>query len=145
MADTILKHGDKVMWDSIFLGPGGMAIVSVKPVSLEASGKTTIDGTKICVEPDFKKVKVTVNYMAPPFIIPGKGELSIKQLMPNHTTKKAKSGGKPILLKGAKFIAQFKVDKPAQIITPQGPKKDGVSEYIGFGSFQSKNKKFFGT
>ncbi|MEM7038816.1 MAG: hypothetical protein AAF570_17680 [Bacteroidota bacterium] len=141
MADTILKHGDKVLWDA----PFGPAIVFVKPGKLKGSGKSTLNKKKICVQGDEKKVKVQCGYMTPAFPIPGKGVLTILKLAPNQTTRKAKSGGKAILLKGAAFQAQYEVKKPAQLITPQGPKKDPVKKYVGTGKFVSTNRKVKGT
>lgn len=141
MADIILKDGDKVLFEA----PFSPAIVFVKPGKLKASGKSTLKGKKICLLGDEKKVKVNANYMSPPFVIPGKGVLTILKLAPNQTTKKAKSGGKAIMLKGAVFQAQFEVKKPAQLITPQGPKKDPMKKYMGIGKFVSTNVKVRGT
>jgi hypothetical protein len=141
MADIILKDGDKVLWDA----PFAPAIVMVKPGKLKASGKSTLKGKKVCLKGDEKKVKVNANYMTPAFPIPGKGILKIKALAPNQTTKKLKSGGKPVMLKGAAFIAEFEVKKPAQLITPQGPKKDPMKKYMGTGKFVSTNVKVRGT
>ncbi|HHG83409.1 MAG TPA: hypothetical protein ENJ82_01570 [Bacteroidetes bacterium] len=138
MPIKVLRHGDKAEFKPIF---PPTAIVSVKPGKIKATGKSTIQGKKIAVKGDEKSVKVNVDYTAPPFIIPGKGVLTVKKVPPHLLTAKTKSGGKVILKEGKGFIAQFEVKKPAQLITPQGPKKDPMKKYMGFGDFKTQQKK----
>lgn len=138
MPIKILRHGDQAKFKPMF---APTAIVKVKPGKIKAKGKSTIKGKKIAIKGDEKSVKVNCDYTAPPFIIPGKGVITIVKVPPHLLTLKAKSGGKAILKEGQGFIAQFEVKKPAQLITPQGPKKDPVKKYTGTGEFKTKQKK----
>jgi len=58
---------------------------------------------------------------------------------------KAKTGGKPVLLKGAMFTAKFEVQSPAQQPTPTGPVPDGSPQYSGQGQFVTTNVKVSAT
>lgn len=142
MSDTILLDGDQ----AIFLPAFGAATVVVRPGRLAGSGPATVSGKAVCVDGDEAKVTVPAcMYTAGAYSIPGLGTLSIKQLAGNQKATKTKSGGKPVLLKGAMFTAQFQVTVPAQQPQPTGPVPDGVPQYTGNGRFQSTNLKASGS
>lgn len=142
MADIILIDGDTVNFDSLF----PPATVTVQPGKISASSAPTLGGKKFCVEGDEGSVSVAnCQYMSGPFVTPGMGTLKIAQLAPNQIAVKTTAGGKKVLLKGAKFIAEFKVDKPAELQTPSGPQTDPMPQYAGTGSFESTNQKLNGT
>ena len=139
--DSIILDGDEVNFISTF----GLAIVQVKPGKIKASGKTTVNGKKVCVEGDEKNVEVSgCSYMIPPFIVQGTGTLTIKQLVPDQLTQKAVSGNKPVILKGKLFIAQFNVDAPAKMPPPANT-PDALPFHIGLGKFVPGNKKIKAT
>ena len=78
--DLVITDGDEVK----FLPNFGVAIVSVKPGKMVASGETTIKGKKVCVEGDEKSVEITdCSYISGAFV-DGKGTLTIKKLVPNQ-------------------------------------------------------------
>lgn len=140
MADLVLLDGDIVNFDALF----APANVIVQPGKLSAKGKMTFNGKKICIDGDEKAVSVPgCAYTTPVFSIPGTGTLKITNLAPNQKAIKSSDSGKKILLKGAKFIAQFEVQAPAQFQppTPASPQPDPVKKYIGTGSFQTTNQK----
>lgn len=142
MTDIILIDGDKVNFDSLF----APAVVKVQAGNISASGPPTLGGKKVCVEGDEGSVSVAgCDYVSPPFAIPGKGTMKIKKLAPDQLAVKTTAGGKKVLLKGMKFIAEFKVDKPAEFQTPSGPQTDPMPQYVGTGSFKSSNQKLKGT
>ena len=139
--DSIIMDGDEVKFLPTFSG----AVVSVKPGKIEASGKTTINGKKVCVEGDEKKIEITnCSYIMPPFTIPGSGTLKINNLTSGQLTQKTKSGNKSLLLEGKLFIALFEVQSPAELPTPPNT-PDPVPLYIGQGKLISGNNKIKAT
>jgi len=142
MSDFVLIDGDQVM----FLPAFSPAIVVVQPGKLAGSGPATINGKAICVDGDESKVSVPgCTYMTPSHPIPGTGTLKIAALAGNQKATKTKTGGKPVLLKGAMFTAKFEVQSPAQQPTPTGPVPDGSPQYSGQGQFVTTNTKVSAT
>ena len=142
MTDFVLMDGDQV----VFLPAFSPAIVVVQPGKLAGSGPATINGKAICVDGDESKVSVPgCTYMTPSHPIPGTGTLKIAALAGNQKATKTKTGGKPVLLKGAMFTAKFEVQSPAQQPTPTGPVPDGSPQYSGQGQFVTTNTKVSAT
>jgi len=142
MSDFVLIDGDQV----VFLPAFSPAIVVVQPGKLAGSGPATINGKAICVDGDESKVSVPgCTYMTPSHPIPGTGTLKIAALAGNQKATKTKTGGKPVLLKGAMFTAKFEVQSPAQQPTPAGPVPDGSPQYSGQGQFVTTNTKVSAT
>ena len=144
MSKFILIDGDIVN----FMGVFGKAIVYVRPGILKASGKSTLKRKKICIDRDEKKVSVLgCTYYSPPSTIPGVGTLVIKSLGVDQKAKKTFVDNKKVLLKGTTFIAELKVETPAQqppVIPGQPPIPDPISQYIGRGYFKTTNTKWKG-
>lgn len=139
--DLIIMDGDKVEFSSV----GPITLLPPLPRTvIQASGKTTINGKKVCVEGDEKKVEISCSYTMPPFIIPGSGTLKIKNLGPNQLTQKAKSGNKGLILKGKLFTAIFEIESPAKQPPPANT-PDPMPLYIGQGKFIQSNIKIKAT
>ena len=144
MPDFILIEGDKAN----FMPNFGQAVVVVQPGELKASGPGTLNGKKVCVDGDEKKVAVSgCTYMTPQYSIPGTGTLKIAALAPNQKAKKTNSGGKAVMLKGNNFIAKFEVQNPAKQPPPGpgSPIPDPTPQYSGNGMFITTNTKFQGS
>ncbi len=144
MPDFILIDSDKVN----FLPAFGAAIVVVQPGTLKGSGPATLNGKKLCVDGDEKKVSVpSCTYMTPQYSIPGTGTLKIAALAGNQKATKTKTGGKAVLLKGNNFTAKFEVQSPAKQPPPGpgSPIPDATPQYSGNGMFITTNLKFQGT
>jgi hypothetical protein len=144
LPDFILIEGDKADFQQIF----GAAIVTVRPGEMKASGPATLGGKKLCVDGDEKELKVPgCPYVAPPYVTPGTGTITISQLAGDQKAQKTQTGGKVVLLKGSVFIAEFEVETPAQQPSPSGPVPDAPpkKKYTGSGSFLTTNTKFQGT
>ena len=142
MADYILTTGDMAMFKPSF----GAATVIPQPGTLSGTGNSKIGGKIISVEGDEANVIVPgVTYMAPPYVIPGVGILSIDSLASDQIASKTTSGGKAVLLKGGDFNAKFEVLAPAMQPTPTGPVPDSTAQYSGNGSFVTTNAKVQGT
>ena len=135
--DVIIQDGDKAQFIPIF----GAAIVAVKPGTIKATGNTTLKGKKVCIEGDEKSVEVAgCTYLAPPFVIPGTGTLTIKKLLPTQVAQKATSNNKALILKGQMFVAEFKVDAKAKMPPPANT-EDPMPMYTGQGQFMPANNK----
>ncbi|MEP5340737.1 MAG: hypothetical protein ABJL44_00055 [Algibacter sp.] len=134
--DLVIMDGDKVQFSTI----GAITLLPPMPETvIEASGETTINGKKVCVEGDEKKIEIAnCSYTMPPFTIPGSGTLKIKSLGPNQLTQKRKSGGKSFILKGKLFIAIFEVKSPAKQPPPVNT-PDPMPFYIGQGKLIPSN------
>ena len=146
MADLILVDGDKVIFDVDEAFPPAKIIVQGS-CEFSATGPATLNGKKICVDGDEKKVSVPATYTTPLYSIPGAGTLKIQSLEPNQKATERSTGGKKVLLKGAKFIATFEVQSPAQFQPPgtNPPQLDQMKQYVGTGSFETTNQKVKGT
>src|SRR4051812_5362165 len=100
MPDFLIMQGDL----AIFIPSFGAAVVVVQPGTMQGTGQTTHTGKKICVEGDESKVMVPgCMYMTPQYSIPGVGTLKIESLAGDQLTKKTKSAGKAIIIKGSMF------------------------------------------
>ena len=144
MPDFILIEGDKAN----FMPNFGQAVVVVQPGELKASGPATLNGKKVCVDGDEKKVSVSgCTYMTPQYSIPGTGTLKIAALAPNQKANKTKTGGKAVMLKGGNFTAKFEVQSPAKQPPPGpvSPIPDPTPQYSGNGMFITTNTKFQGS
>lgn len=141
--DTVLLENDLAM----FLPTFGIATVVVRPGTVMASGPMTVNGRKVAVEGDEKKVVVMgCPYTAGPFSIAGVGKLEIDTLVPNQKAIISSTGGKKMLLVGSQFIAKFSVMTPAQQPQPpKPPQSDPTPMYTGQGNFVSTNLKVKGT
>ena len=141
MADFVLIEGDKAN----FLPNFGPAVVVVQPGTLQGSGPATLNGKKMCVDGDEKKVEVAgCSYVTPQYSsIPGTGTLKIAALAGNQKATKTSTGGKAVLLKGGNFTASFEVQSPAQP-PPGSGSPDATPKYSGMGTFITTNTKFQG-
>lgn len=144
--DTIIIDGDQV----IFEPKMGLATVMVKPGTMKASGKTTLNNTAVCVAGDEKEVQVPgCNYMTSIHTKPGSGTLKIKALASDQLASKSYSGNKAIILKGSKFDAVFEVQVPAEDIKPVAsggaPIPDTTKMYAGKGELIPSNSKIKAT
>jgi hypothetical protein len=137
MSDEILRSGDQAIYNPTF----GPAMVTVQPGRLTGCApQVNAVKAQICVQGDEASATVPgCAYISGGFVIPGVGTLSISALGQDQLSKKSRSGGKFLMLKGTTFTAQFQVTLPAQIPTPGGPVPDPMPLYSGSGSFQTGN------
>lgn len=139
--DIIIIHGDQAIFQSAM----GMATVTVKPGKMIASGKTTLNGTKVCVSGDEAKVMVQgCDYTTSTHTQAGVGILMIKALAGDQLASKSNSGKKPMILKGSQFDALFQVLVPALDTKPVSsggpPIPDPNPFYEGKGEFKPTNR-----
>ena len=141
MADFIIIDGDQAIFNPAF----GLATVVVKPGDLKASGESSLQGQKVCIDGDEKSVSVPgCMYTTPVYSVPGMGTLKIAALGGDQKAQKTNSAGKPMLLKGSIFTAKFEVQSPAKM-PPPASTPDNTPLYSGTGNFQTTNTKWQGT
>ena len=133
--DFIVVTGDQAIFDAAF----PPATVVAPPGTITGSGRSTVNGTPVCVQGDEATVVVAgAAYVSPGFPTPGVGILTITGLAPDQISQKDRSGGRSILLKGGQFTAQLQVVGPA---TNPGGALDPGPIYSGSGSFLTINAK----
>lgn len=133
MGDIIIKTGDMI---KITIPPPAIIPAIVAPVPLIGTGTTVMDTKQpICLQGDELPpvLRVPLPYTAPPFVTPGVGTLMVF-LTPTNFTRRSKNG-KPILIKGSTFTAQFQVSAPAMQPTPGGPVPDPLMVKPGTADF----------
>ncbi|WP_372365473.1 hypothetical protein [Candidatus Uabimicrobium sp. HlEnr_7] len=134
--EQVLVTGDL----AIFMPMFGAAIVTVLPGTLSGSASSYKVTKKVaCLDGDEKKISVPTTYIAPPFVIPGMGNLKIKKLASDQLSQKTKVMGKKLMLKGQFFEAEFQVTTPAQQPAVPSPIPDATPMYSGKGQFQPTN------
>jgi hypothetical protein len=135
--DVIMVDGDMIQ---ITINPPTVVPTLIPPVPLVANGFTTISDKKVCIEGDElpPSLKSPLQYMSPPYVIPGMGKLSVT-LKPANKTSVSTDMDKKMLLKGSTFDAKFEVQVPAQQPTPTGPVPDATPSYSGTCQFISMN------
>lgn len=140
MSDWVLIDGDQ----ALFMPSFGGATVAVQPGRLSGSGPLTVNGKPACVSGDEGSVSVPgCTYLAPPYVIPGSGTLTIDQLAGDQLAPNSKTGSVDLMVKGSKFTAKFSVNAPAMQPqpAPSPPTPDSSTEYSGSGQFLTTNNK----
>lgn len=134
---TLIVHGDMLQ---VTINPPTVVPLLVAPVPLVATGFTTVADMAVCIEGDEipPSLRAPVQYLSPPYVVPGMGKLSVT-LEDANKTAVAADNDKKILMKGATFQAKFEVQVPAQQPTPTGPVPDPTPSYSGTAQFVTAN------
>jgi hypothetical protein len=137
MSDEILRSGDQAIYNPTF----GPAMVTVSPGTLTGTGaQVNAVKARVCVQGDQASATVPgCAYVSGPFVTPGTGTLSISALGVDQLSRKSRSGGKPLMLRGTTSTAKFEVISPATKPGPEGPVPDPTLTYTGSGSFRTGN------
>lgn len=132
MSDYLLKDGDIAQFDPAF---ANRTLIQPAQGKLRASGHATVGGKRVCVLGDEASVVVqNVSYAIPGYS-PGKGVLTIKSLQADQQARVTSSGGKKVLLRGSRFVAQLAPTQPAMSTgTPSTPEPN-LAPTVGTGSF----------
>ncbi|HJP73314.1 MAG TPA: hypothetical protein VJ914_03550 [Pseudonocardiaceae bacterium] len=137
MEDYIIKTGDLL---KVNLAPPATVPALQAPVPLIGSSRDVlVGGVPVCLRGDELPLtlRLPLPYTAAPYTNPGTGTLSLS-LLPANTTQLTENG-KPLLIKGKKFIATFTVGTPATQSTPDGPVPDPVQTKQGTAEFITTN------
>ena len=136
-ADYVIKTGDFIR---ITIFPPAVVPMLMAPAPLMgSSANMTVMKMPVCLEGDElpPMLKAPMPYTSPPFVTPGVGTVSVT-LLPLNKTMLTKNG-KPILIKGTPFPAEFTVSAPAMQPTPGGPVPDPVAKKPGMAEFITTN------
>ena len=136
-ADYVIKTGDMIR---ITIFPPAIVPMLMAPAPLMGtSADMTVMKMPVCLEGDElpPMLKAPMPYTSPPFVTPGMGTVSVT-LLPLNKTMTTKNG-KPILIKGTPFPAEFTVSAPAMQPTPVGPVPDPVAKKPGLAEFITTN------
>lgn len=132
-ADFIIKTGDMIR---ITIAPPAVVPPLMSPIPLiGTSANLTVKNMPVCLEGDElpPMLLAPLPYTAPPFVTPGTGTVSVTLTPMNKTL--LTDNGKPILIKGTPFMAEFTVMAPAMQPTPVGPIPDPVAKKPGMAEF----------
>ena len=138
MADLVLRTGDEL---KVTMAPPTVVPALAAPVPLTGSSRdVVVCGSPACLRGDELPLilRAALPYTAPPFTNPGSGKLTLT-LLPSNTTQLTENG-KPILVKGQKFVATFTVTTPATQTTPGGPVPDPALAKTGTAEFITTNQ-----
>lgn len=135
--DQVILSNDQALFDPVF----APAIVIPRPGTITGSTMEQSGGRTVCAVGDETSVIVPgVSYTSGVFATPGLGTLSILALGPDQQAMQTSSGGRPLILRGSQFRAQFQVTIPA--VNPNTGVPDGLPIYFGTGSFLTTNTVF---
>lgn len=134
--DLVILSGDQAIFDATF----SPAIIVPIPGVITGTAQAQSSGPTACLVGDETSVQVPgVAYTSGAFTIPGVGMLTILSLGADQQAVQGTSGGKPFILKGSTFQAQFQVLAPASNPTTA---VDPVPIYYGTGQFVTTNSVF---
>jgi hypothetical protein len=136
-ADFIIKTGDMIR---ITIFPPAVVPPLAAPIPLVGtSTNLTVGNMPVCLEGDElpPMLLAPLPYTSPPFVTPGTGTVSVTLTPMNKTL--LTDNGKPILIKGTPFTAEFTVMAPAMQPTPVGPVPDPVPKKPGMAEFVTTN------
>ena len=136
-ADFIIKTGDMIR---ITIAPPAVVPPLAAPVPLVGtSTNLTVSNMPVCLEGDElpPMLLAPLPYTSPPFVTPGTGTVSVTLTPMNKTLRT--DNGKPILIKGTPFKAEFTVMAPAMQPTPVGPIPDPAAKKPGMAEFVTTN------
>lgn len=138
MGDFLIKTADLLR---VTIPPPALIPALEAPAPLTGSSTNVmVGGAPVCLQGDELPMELRgpLSYTAPPFTVPGTGTLTLT-LLSSNMTRKARNGGKAMLIKGEPFEALFTVDTPATQPSPTGPIPDPDLEKPGTAQFITTN------
>ncbi|BEM38653.1 hypothetical protein SME10J_46940 [Serratia marcescens] len=134
MSKYIVLDDDALLFDPMF---AHRQVSVTGPAKIKGSGKAIINGKKVCVFGDEKKVSLDATYTAPGFPTPGQGKVTISLLNADQQAMWCLSDVAVILV-GQKFLAMFTPTNPAkspnQVPEPPSP-TPGSGKFINSQTF----------
>ncbi|MDE1482851.1 hypothetical protein [Xenorhabdus bovienii] len=109
MSKQLVVDGDSLLFEPLF---GNRQVTILGPATIRGSGHAKIQGKKIVMQGDEKKVQFQAQYITPTHTIPGMGMVTIAQL---DTSQQANFCRTPamVIVVGQQFIARFTPTQPA--------------------------------
>lgn len=129
MSKIVVIDGDKLKFNPQF---GSMTVTPISPQEISGSGMVSIEGKKVCIFGDEKKVSIYADYIKPPYTIKGQGTLTITQLASDQLAEFV-TANTAVIVVGSQFTAQFQPTVPAK--DPQSKPDTDLSPESGSGTF----------
>mgnify|MGYP001077178416 CR=1 FL=1 len=130
MSQLVIVDGDKLILPPLF---GARSVTPLTTPIIAGSGKATVNGKKIVIFNDEKKVSINATYTSPGYTQPGSGTITIQQLIPDQSLL-FYTAETPVVNQGVTFTAMFQPAVPASD-PDKGPDPD-TAPTLATGSFQ---------
>ncbi|CDL84681.1 hypothetical protein [Xenorhabdus szentirmaii] len=131
MSGPIVTDGDILQFDPQF---GHRQVRVTIPGKINGTGHAQINGKKVCILGDEKRVTVSATYTTITHMTPGIGTLTISLLDISQQALQCTSGA-VLIIKGKKFTAMFTPRFPAMNNTVIPPQPDILTPSLGSGIF----------
>ncbi len=109
MSKQLVVDGDTLLFEPLF---GNRQVTILGPATIRGSGHAKIQGKKIVMMGDEKKVQFQAQYITPSHPVPGMGMVTIAQLDTSQQVSFCRSPVTVIVV-GQQFIARFTPTQPA--------------------------------
>ncbi|MCT8343797.1 MULTISPECIES: hypothetical protein [Photorhabdus] len=109
MSKQLVVDGDNLLFEPLF---GNRQVTILGPATIRGSGHVKIQGKKIVIVGDEKKVQLQAQYITPSHPVPGMGIVTIAQLDASQQVNFCRSPVTVIVV-GQQFIACFTPTQPA--------------------------------
>ncbi|NHB91624.1 hypothetical protein [Photorhabdus cinerea] len=109
MSKQLVVDGNSLLFEPLF---GNRQVTILGPATIRGSGHAQIQGKKIVIVGDEKKVQLQAQYVTPNHPIPGMGIVTIAQLNTSQQVNFCRSPA-TIIVVGQQFIARFTPTQPA--------------------------------
>ncbi|NRN28628.1 hypothetical protein [Photorhabdus heterorhabditis] len=109
MSKQLVVDGDFLLFEPLF---GNRQVTILGPATIRGSGHAQIQGKKIVMIGDEKKVQFQAQYITPSHPVPGMGMVTIAQLNASQQVNFCRSPATVIVV-GQQFIARFTPIQPA--------------------------------
>ncbi|PHM45302.1 hypothetical protein Xmau_00952 [Xenorhabdus mauleonii] len=131
MSGPIVTDGDILQFEPQF---GHRQVKIPIPGKIIGTGHAQVNGKKVCILGDEKRVTVTATYTTIIHMTPGIGTLTISLLDISQQALQCTSGA-ALIIKGKRFTAIFTPRVPAMNNTVIPPQPDILTPSLGTGSF----------
>ncbi|MCC8458082.1 hypothetical protein [Photorhabdus aegyptia] len=109
MSKQLVVDGDTLLFEPLF---GNRQVTILGLATIRGSGHAQIQGKKIVIVGDEKKVQFQAQYITPSHPVPGMGIVTIAQLDASQQVNFCRSPATVIVV-GQQFIARFTPSQPA--------------------------------
>ncbi|MCA6223148.1 hypothetical protein [Photorhabdus antumapuensis] len=109
MSKQLVVDGDNLLFEPLF---GNRQVTILGPATIRGSGHAKIQGKKIVIAGDEKKVQLQAQYITPSHPVPGMGIVTIAQLDASQQVNYCRTPATVIMV-GQQFTARFTPTQPA--------------------------------
>ncbi|MBD2814859.1 hypothetical protein ID850_08795 [Xenorhabdus sp. Flor] len=131
MSETIVTDGDILQFEPNF---GNRQVKIPNPGRISGTGHAQVNGKKVCILGDEKRISISATYTTTTHMTPGTGTITITALDSSQQALHCTSGA-ALIIKGQKFTAMFTPQSPAINNNVNPPQPDVPAPSSGKGSF----------